>query len=732
MHTPRSKIDSLGRLAMEHLQSNRHAECQSLVIEILKINPQELNALQLHGYLLSVRGEFIAALEIFKKIENIHPNETGNLINLGKCNYELKKYKDAVNSYLKVLKIKPSSPEILMDIGSAYKKLGNFEESIRFYDLASKQGANNVDILLNKSNLLLQMGDVNNAKESCESLINSGFQNVNVLNTYGNILSELRIYDKSLECFEKAISLEQENAEAWAGKGNLYFKNRNYDKAIVAYETAIKLNSNDYVTHANLGYIFLQLGLIESARTSFLNALERHKDFENLFGIYIYTKLLACDWLNIDAELKEFILKLGTQDELAANPFTLLAVIDDSKLLMETAERWVKLKYPLQDNIAPEYIRNNSKIKIGYYSADFRQHPVAQSIVSMLEHHNKSQFEIFAFSYEDDDSILRKRIISACDKFIDAKDLSDREIVSLSRELKIDIAIDLGGHTQNNRMGVFALKAAPVQINYLGYPGTSGANFFDYIIADRFIAPLESEKFYTEKIAHLPSYHPKVGNRELPNLTLTREQFGIKQESFVYCCFNNSYKISPSQLDIWAEILKQTNHSVLWLFESNNQVLKNLISEFKKRGISSEKLHFTQRLEKYSDHLGRYKLADIFLDTFPYCAHTTISDAIWSGLPVITKKGKSFQSRVAYSVLEMMGLQSCAVDSDHDYISLASKLAMNPSQINSIKNIIEINKNKLTDVAQYTLEFELLYKKIISIYSESKNTRSIQVEDYLK
>lgn len=732
MHSLRSKIESLGQLALAHLHSNKFEECRALIMQILKLSPDDLNALQLYGYLLSVQGDFLRALEIFRKVENKLPNNLGNLINIAKCNYELKRFKDAVNYYLKALKIKPNFPEILMDIGNSYKKLGNFKESLKYYDLASEQGANNVDIYLNKSNLLLQMGDIETARNYCESLIQDGIRSISLFNTYGNILSESRSYKKSLESFEKAISLDPKNAESYAGKGNLYFKMGLYEDAIIAYEDALKLDPSDYVTHVNVGYIFLQLGMIEEAKTSFSKAISMHSNFENLHGVYIYAKLLACDWSDMAKELDIFIQKVSLQADLVANPFTLLAVTDDAQLLLDVSKKWTIYKYPIASKGPIKNVEDSLKIKVGYYSADFRQHPVAQSIVSLLEHHNKTKFEIFGFSYgNDDDSVLRKRIVKACDEFIDVKDFSDQEIVSISRKLKIDIAIDLGGHTQNNRMGIFALKAAPVQINYLGYPGTTGSIFYDYIVADRFIVPQESEKFYTEKIAYLPYYQPRIGNRESPNRTLTREHFGIKQESFVYCCFNNSYKINPAQLDIWAKILKQTDKSVLWLFESNGLVLENLTKEFQERGISKERLHFAQRLERYADHLARYSLADIFLDTFPYCAHTTVSDAIWSGLPVITKKGKSFQSRVAYSVLEMMELQNCAVDNDNDYISLASQLAVNPNKLNNIKNKIEINKKKLTDISLYTQEVELLYKKIFTRYLEGKNTKSIQIDDCL-
>ena len=423
-------------------------------------------------------------------------------------------------------------------------------------------------------------------------------------------------------------------------------------------------------------------------------------------------------------KLKDYIEK-GKKPTI---PHYLLSIWDLPELQKKFTEKFVKEEY-LSENI-PEPIskrKENKKIRLGYYSADFCNHPVSYLITNLFETHDKSKFELIAFSLgpkKNDE--MQNRISNAFDQFINVSSKTEKEISLLSRKLNIDIAIDLMGFTKNNKFKIFINRCAPIQINYLGYAGTTGSNCIDYIIGDKILIPKENQKNFSEKIIYLPnSFMVNDPTKKISEKIITKEEFGLPKESFVFCCFNKKYKITPNVFDIWMRLLKKVSGSILWLFEENLTSANNLRKEATKRGIDERRLIFAKRLPSLEEHFARHKLADLFLDTFPYTAHSTCSDALWAGLPVLTRLGKSYASRVSGSLLNAVGLNELITYTEKEYESTAIKLATDKKFMNNIKN--KLNKNKLSkplfDIKLFTKHIESAY---INIYELNKNNLPIK------
>jgi predicted O-linked N-acetylglucosamine transferase (SPINDLY family) len=419
--------------------------------------------------------------------------------------------------------------------------------------------------------------------------------------------------------------------------------------------------------------------------------------------------------------------------EKVSNPFSLLALSDDSSLHKQSAEIYVHDKYPFNPVLGPILKRpKQEKIRIAYFSADFRNHPVSFLTAELFEIHDRSQFEIIAFSLQNppagDEMNLRLR--KGFDRFIDVEHMSDQKIAQLARDLEIDIVVDLGGHTAGSRTGIFSYRAAPIQVNWLGYPGTTGINFIDYIVADKNIIPDHYQKFYFEKVVTLPdAYMVDDSKRIASSRIFTRKECGLSENTFVFCCFNNDFKFNPNVLDGWSRILLAAKNSILWLSENNQHFRVNLVAEFQKRGIDSNRIIFALREDLMADHLARYGLADLFLDTHPYNAHTTTVDSLKAGVPVLTRMGQSFASRVAASLLNAIGLPELITTSQAEYEALAIELALNPQKLAEIK--LKLANNRLTtplfDTPLFAKNLEAAYLQMYERYQADLQPDHIEI-----
>ena len=584
-------------------------------------------------------------------------------------------------------------------------------------------------------------------------------------NNYGVTLKEQGRLEKAIEAFEKAIFLKPDYAKAHNNMGNALKDQGKLEEAIEAYNTSIVLDPNSAGTYNNLGVALQIQGRFNKAIDSYNEALSINPNYADAYNnmagaleahgkleeaIEAYSKAFAfkndfayalskrlhqqariCDWQSIEED-HSLLPRLGISG-YSISPFALLALEDAPERHRLRSENYAKAKF-LQKPLPLPGIPSQmpKRLRIGYFSADFKEHPVAYLIAKVLEQHNCGEFEVFGYSLHGSSSgNLHQRIKKSFDCFTDVKDMSDKDVALRARHDKIDIAIDLNGYTQNARAGIFAYRAAPIQINYLGFPGTMGANFIDYIIADQNLIPPSNQKYYFEKQLYLPNtYMPTDNGRKFSKHSILRNNMGLPDSAFVFCCFNNNYKISPKEFDIWMRLLTKVKDSVLWLRKSNQLSDKNIIKEAQKRNIDSSRLVFTDRVS-IDDHLSRYKLADLFIDTFAFNAHTTASEALWAGLPVVTKLGKGFAARVAGSLLNAVGLPELITHNENDYEALILELATNPKKLNKIKKKLEVNRlsKPLFNTEQYTKHLENGYLQAYQRHFKGEKPDTIFVKE---
>jgi len=487
-------------------------------------------------------------------------------------------------------------------------------------------------------------------------------------------------------------------------------------EAVASYDRAIQLKSDYAVAHHNRGTALIHMALLDEGLDSYNRALALNPEFECLQGMRLFTKARLCDWHNRSAERTALVAGIES-GRLVARPFHALALTDSEALQRQAAEIFARHECPSVSGLGG--IRGHAadgKIRVGYFSADYRSHPVAVLSAGLFEAHDRSRFEITAFSFGlNTQDEMRRRLERAFDRFLDVRTKSDQEIAEIARQLELDIAVDLTGFTEDARPGIFALRAAPLQVSFLGYPGTMGADFIDYLIADRTVIPDSSRRNYGEKIIYMPhSYLVNDSSRSIAERQISRSDLGLPTAGFIYCCFNNSYKIAPAAFDGWMRILARVKGSVLWLAAGCPSMVQNLRREAEARGVSGNRLAFAERIPSLADHLARHHAADLALDTLPYNGHTTTADALWTGLPVLTSPGTTFPGRVSASLLQSIGLpELVAVDQD-GYEELAVDLALQPDRLQALRQKLAEQRvtTALFDTRLYARNLETAYHSI--------------------
>ena len=499
--------------------------------------------------------------------------------------------------------------------------------------------------------------------------------------------------------------------------------------AASAFKRVTELNPTYADGFNNLGVTLKDQGKLDEAIAAYNKALSIKPDYAAARAQCLHQLAHICDWSAIEAA-RSHVTELGIIGK-SVPPFAVLPLEDAPdrhRLRSELYAQEKLLRKPLPAPAKPS--QKPERLRIGYFSADFHNHATMYLMAQIFERHNTEQFEVYAYSYgPDKQDEMRKKLVSAVDVFHDVRGMNDIQIVELARADSLDIAIDLKGFTQNTRLAPFAYGLAPVQISYLGYPGTLGADFIDYIVADPVVIPDDKRQYYSEQVIYLPNtYQPTDNTRVISDKIITREDMGLPSKSFVFCCFNNNYKMSPKEFDIWMRLLGRVENSVLWLLKSNKWAEQNLKREAEARGISAERLIFAEKVPQ-AEHLARQKLADLFLDTFNYNAHTTTSDALWAGLPVVTKLGEGFAARVAGSLLTAIDLPELITENEEAYEALALTLATDLKRLGQIKS--KLDRNRLTqplfDSEMYTRHLEAGYQMAYNRYFNEQERSDIVV-----
>ena len=713
-------LQTMLQQAIQAFQGGNFDSADSILKRVLQVDSKNLPALHILGLIKASQSKYVEAAQYLARAARIHPNDASIQYNLAKALADSGNDKDALAHHKKAVALAPSNPEAWLSYGKTASNLGRYDDALVCYGHALNLRPDYAEALLNKSTTLKELKRYEDAIGFAEQALAI---NPNLAEAWANkgvVLKLLKRFDEAITHYDKALSLKSDYAEAWSNKGNVLNELKRFDEAIVHYDKALSLKPEYADGWSNKGHTLYELKRYDEAIASYDTALSLKTDIDWLPGDLLHLKMRLCSWADLDNSVA-VISKKVMVGEKVLSPFSLLALSDDAFLNKKCSETYSQERYPVNFVLGPIHKAvKKEKIRIGYFSADFRNHPVSILTVELFELCDKSKFEIIAFSLGvDDKSPLRLRLSKAFDRFIDIENMSDQKIAQLARDLEVDIAVDLSGHTTGGRTGIFSYRAAPIQVNWLGYPGTAGINFIDYIVADKTIIPEQYRKFYSEKVVTLPdTYIVDDSKRIASSRVFTRKECGLPENGFVFCCFNNDFKFNPNVLDGWSRILLAAKNSILWISENNENFRVNLIAEFHKRGVDSNRIFFAIREDLMADHLARYGHADLFLDTHPYNAHTTTVDSLKAGVPVLTRMGQSFASRVAASLLNAIGLPELIATSQEEYETLAIELALNPQKLSDIKLKLANNRltNPLFDTPRFAKNLEAAYLQMYERY----------------
>ena len=711
------QIAYLLNLSIQQIQSERLNDAERTLSQLLKLQPKNSDAYNFLSVIAAYRLKWEEALDLVNKSLKISQNNSVALSNKGNILKELGRYSEALASYKRSIQLDPRHAEAFNNLGNIYQDNGQYHEAIQAYDNAIKLDANYAEAYSNKGNNLQKIGQYDSALSLYDAALRINPKYIQALLNRGFAFLRLKKFDDALRSCDEAILINPLSPLAWTDKGVICQHEKYYEKAIEFFNKAISIDEKFAEAYGNKGSCLIELKDYDSALQCYSAAFSVKPSLDYLLGDIIGLKLLLADWRGLDKSID--MVKQGVEkDQRVTNPFKLLAAIDDPNLALRAAKNWVKAMSPQKDILDKINRKAHPKIRLGYFSADFRNHPVSFLAAELFELHDRDRFEVYAFSVRSAEpgDAMRERLVNAFDHFIDVEHKTDIEVAQLARELEIDIAIDLGGHTQFAPTGIMSYRAAPIQINYLGYPGTMGAPYMDYIIADPILIPPENQQFYSEKVIYLPNcYQPNDRKKVISPRKFTRAEVGLPEKGFVFCSFNNNFKILPQIFASWINILKKVEGSVLWLLEDNSLAAENLRKEAQKAGVNPDRLIFAQRVP-HAEHLARHELADLFLDTYPYNAHTTASDALWAGLPLITIQGSSFASRVASSLLTAVGLEELITQSNEQYETLAVSLSSDRHRIYLLKTKLAGCKTSslLYDSKTLTTNIEDCYLRIFA------------------
>jgi protein O-GlcNAc transferase len=673
------------------------------------------------------------ALESHGRAAKLRPDDIAVRLERGVLLSALGRHGEALEDYDFVLEEAPDHIAALNNRGATLHELGRGEEAEASLDRALALAPDDAALHGNRGAALLRAKRFDQALACLDRALAQKPDDANLLNNRGNALQGLQRYAESIEAYDRALALAPDNALVLNNRGAALNEIKRHEEALATFDLAVALAPDYAEAYYNRGNALKGLRRIAEALESYEKALEIGTPLPHAFSGFAECAAKICDWgraAEVEAELESHVLAAKS----IVSPFTLIGYGASPALQLKCARAYTAHLFPtLPSPMCGPQRRAHDRLRIAYLSANFNRHAMAYLMVNLFERHDRARFEIVGLSFgADDGSEIRARVAGAFDQFYDVRRFGDREIATLVDELKIDIAVDIMGYTQDARPGILSHRPAPIQVNYLGYPGTMGADFIDYILADAIVVPPSEDAFFSEKVVRLPDCY-QVNDRQRPiaERTPRRPEAGLPERGFVFCSFNNSYKITAAMFDVWMELLAKVEGSVLWLIGDNEPTERNLRREAALRGIDPGRLVFAPRLDQ-AEHLARHRLADLFLDTLPYNAHTSCSDALWAGLPVLTCRGDAFAGRVAASLLQAAGLPELVTSSLADYAALARWLAEDANLLGEIRKRLAENRlsRPLFDTDLTRRHIEAAYTTMWRLHQDGKAPRSFQVEPW--
>ena len=681
----------------------------------LDLAPDNLAALYNVALTLRERGQLAEAEAQFRRVHEIDSGDVDALFHLAAVLFERKQFPESLQMYREAVALAPDNPYLWLGLGSAYQaNPGQLDESLRCLEKCVELQPDFADAHCRIGLVLSQLGRPSEAVAAYRRALELDPGSVDARNGLGNILQGEGRLQEAMALYKAALELSPDSASAHLNLGNALLRNNRLDAAAESYRAVIQLDPSFAEAHYNLGGVYSVQDKRDEAISCFEAAL-RLQPTNGPFALSLLSEMQSvCDWSRF-----EELYALGRRAALQqpVNPFPFLAMPSTSEEQLQCAKNYAQR---LSSTAGRDRLRlsfqsgGRSRLKVGYLSADFHEHATAYLMAELFELHDRSRVEVVGYSYgPDDGSLMRARLQRAFDQLVDIAPLSYAAAAERIHNDQIDILVDLKGYSGFSRPEIMALRPAPIQVNYLGYPGTMAGDFIDYIVVDRFIVPPENARHYAERLVHLPDTYQVNDRKRVVGPAPPREELGLPQDAFVFCSFNQAYKIAPAVFGTWLRLLEAVPASVLWLLEGNRWAIENLRREMARHGIAPERLVGAPSLP-LSRHLGRLQVADLAVDTLPYNGHTTTSDALWAGVPVLTCAGDTFASRVAGSLLRAVGLPELVTHSLQEYEALALRLARNPGQLRAVRDKLAHNRETaaLFDAPAFARNLEAAYWKM--------------------
>jgi len=758
-------LPALMNYGMALRAAGRAEEAVSAFDRALAIQPNMAEGHYNRGVALGDLQRFELAVESYDCALILQPEMAAAQVNRGVALAAMQRFDDAIAGYDRALAMQPSNVQALFHRGLAHRTMRRPQQAVTDFDRALALDPGNVHARYHRGVVMMDLERAQDALDCFDAVMQAYQDNAEMLNNRGVALWNLKRPAEALECYERAVALEPDFAEAWGNRGLALRDLARYDEALASLDMVLRMEPNNAVALNSRGNILRDKKDFEGAIESYSRAIERRPDYaEAIFnrgytwwslknfpagtvdverglqlnpdypygrGELLHTRMYSADWHDFDrrkAEL-EVLVRAGKQ---MVQPFNFQAIAETPGDAQACSRIWGEKRYP-QISTAPHdhaKRKDREKIRIGYLSGEFRQQATAILMAGLYERHDRKNFEIVAVSAGGDDgSPMRARLEKAFDRWLDISKLSDQDAADVIRDAGIDILVSLNGYFGEARMGVFARRPAPIQVNYLGFPATLGMPYIDYIIADKVVIPEDEQRFYDEHVVYLPdSYQANDDRGRETAATPSRAEAGLPADAFVFCNFNNAYKLTPSTFASWMRILDQVEGSILWLLKSDAPYPDNLRREAEKHGVAAERLIFAQD-KPTAEHLARLKLADLFLDSLPYNAHTTASDALWTGLPLVTCKGPTFPGRVAASLLLAAGLPELVTENPGAFEALAVRLAKDGAALKALREKLAQNRSScaLFDTDRFRKHIEAAYRTMWQTWLSGEKAKSFAV-----
>jgi len=695
-------------------QKGIYPEAQALLLRAIDLNPEYSVAHCNLGVVFEATKNLDEARRHFERAVELRPDYWLALFNLGNVLHKLRRLSEAVSCFENVASIRPDYPDAHMNCGLAMAEAGDLQGAQRKYDRALELKPDYAEAWNNKGSLLFTLKDYRQAIACLDRATDIDPRYSKAYCNKGNAYAAARLPTQAIQSFLVAIDLDPLSADAHCNLGAAYLSLGKRDQAIDSFSRAISIDDSNTNAHFNVATALREAKRFEESNFHLKRVLEIDPMTElDCVGPRLQNNLQSCYWETLTREIEELRTRINVSQK-TTELLPLLAISDDPFYLKKAGQLYCNENYPSINKLAihPAVV-GGRRIVLGYFSSDLCAHPVAFLTSEIYELHDRSKFEVHVFMTGRTSDRFTQRIRESAEHFWDCGSMGTEELIAFARERGLDVAIDLNGATQGARLEIFAARVAPVQVNYLGFPGSVGAEFHDYIIADSYVIPSGYESAYSEKIIRLPCFQVNDRKKRKSSKAQSRSDHGLPSNGFVFCCFNNTFKILPDVFGCWMRILSGVPGSVLWLSAGSADAKKSLAQRAERAGIAANRIVFKDR-SSYEDYLASYECADLFLDTFPFNAGTTASDALWSGLPLITMSGRSFASRMAGSLLNAVGLRELVTDTLEDYQALALQISQDEEKIKSIRNQLANNSNVLFDSPLFVSSFESELLKIFS------------------